>query len=561
MKLRRIAIFCVVFVALSMASYTRTSAVWDEPVHLVAGSAALINHDYRFDPEHPPLLRMWAALPMAMTGAAPFDVSMIERIAPAVWARELHIYASNLLYDGRDADHLLYQSRFMIVLLGCALGAVVFLWALEWAGAVPATVALALLALEPNLSAHFGLVTTDAGFTLLAFAATYALWRTVRQWSWPHVAQTCVLFALAVIAKFTAVLLCGSMLLLIVASAAARRLTLGRALGLIALLGASAFAAIWAIYGFRYAPSADPAWLFAFHRDPEIVRLVPGLSSLVGWIDAHHLLPNAFSEGFLIGQSKAVDRPAYLLGTIAPGGWWYFFPVAILVKTPIAILALAIAGAAFAISRFRADALSAAFVVLPIVVFLGAAMTTHINIGLRHVLPIYPFLMLLTAGAIRWVMTWKPALVRAVITLAIVGTAAESARAYPDTLAFFNTAAGGPDGGSAYLVDSSLDWGQDLKPLKSWMDAHGVSYINLAYFGTAKPAYYGIQATEMPGSAYYAGRGEMRLPGYVAVSQTILRGVYLTPSERRLYATFANRVPVDNVGHSISIFWVEGRWW
>lgn len=558
---RRLTIFALVFVALSVASYTRTSAVWDEPVHLVAGATALENHDYRFDPEHPPLLRMWAALPLLLTGVAPFDPSPIDRAEPAVWATQLHIYASNWLYNGRDADALLYKARFMIVLLGCGLGALVFLWALEWQGMTAATVVLALFALEPNIAAHSQLVTTDAGFAALAFAATFTLWRAVRRWTRGRVAAVCLCFGLAVIAKFTAVLLCITMVLLILAAVAARRLTATRAAALLGLLAVSAVGAIWAVYGFRYAPSADPAWLYAFHRDPAIERQIPRLAGLIGWIDGHHLLPNAFSEGFLIGQSKAIARPAYLLGQISRGGWWYFFPFAVLVKTPIAILVAAVAGLVVLAGRARGDALTAIFVALPVVVFLGAAMATHINIGLRHVLPIYPFLCLSAAPAIRRVLARRPAVARAAVTLVLVAAAAESARAYPHDLAFFNAFAGGPDGGARYLVDSNLDWGQDLKPLKAWMDEHGVDAINLAYFGTAKPSYYGIPAIELPGSAYYEGSAQVRVPGYVAISQTILRGVYLSPADRQFYASFANRQPVDDVGHSILIFWVDRPWW
>ena len=289
------------------------------------------------------------------------------------------------------------------------------------------------------------------------------------------------------------------------------------------------------------------------------------LSKVVGCVDQHRLLPNVFAEGFLFGQLKAVNRLAFLMGKISVGGFWYFFPVAFAVKTPIAILLLLVGGVGALIGLARRGCdnfLTAAFVLLPIVVLLGAAMTTHINIGLRHILPIYPLVLLICAAAVVRAFAHSQTVGRVVAAVAIVATTAEVARAYPDTLTFFNAFAGGPEGGSRFLVDSSIDWGQDLKPLGEWMTAHNVAHINLAYFGTANPASYGINASELPGSTFSFGAStDVALPGYVAISATVQRGVYLPEASRRIYASFDSRTPVAYAGHSIAIYWVDKPWW
>ena len=554
--------FAAIFAALALGSYTQKSAVWDEPIHLTDGYVSLAERDFRVDPEHPPFLRMWAALPLLAAGVNSFDLAAIDRTAPGAWARTLFPVCERFLYTENDADRLLYPARFMIVLLGVGLGVLLFLWANEWLGFRPAVVALVCYTVEPNIAAHASLVTTDLGFTCFMFATVYFLWRTTRAPRWGNVAALTVSFALAVVSKFSAIVL-APVVAVLLALAAFRRTTLTplRAAGLLALLAVTAWLAVWASYGFRYAPSASPGWLYDFQADPLVQARVPGLLRVVTWIDRHHLLPNAFSEGFLFGQAKAV-RNAFLAGNISSQGWWYYFPVAFLIKTPAALIVLIAAGLGVIAVRWRQLGVdNVAFVAVPIAIFLATAMASKMNIGLRHVLPIYPFALLLVAVAARAMLAARAKAGAVVLTALVALAAIEFGRTYPDNLAFFNVLVGGPEHGSEYLVDSNLDWGQDLKPLKRWMDANHVSHINLAYFGTASPPYYGINAALLPGSAYFQPNPRVELPGYVAISATLLRGVYFTSDGREFYRPFQHLTPVASIGHSIFVYWVEQPWW
>src|SRR5262249_38399015 len=147
--------FAAVFLALSAPVLLRSSATWDEPGHLAAGYTEWVAGDYRIDHEHPPLVRLWAALPRVLAGDPQPLTSAIDRVQPTAWlTREQFGFAHDVLYADRAADRRLYSARWMIVALGLLLGALIFLWTREWLGFWPAAAALAMFAFEPNLLAH-----------------------------------------------------------------------------------------------------------------------------------------------------------------------------------------------------------------------------------------------------------------------------------------------------------------------------------------------------------------------------------------------------------------------
>ncbi len=545
--------FAIVFTSLCVFSYTQKSATWDEPQHLVRGCLGW-RGDHRFDPEHPPLLRLWDTLPIRDFKC---DTTVIDKISPDDFAGLGQFqYAQITLYKMNDADRLLYRARFMNVLLGVLLGVLVFAWAYEWLGFWPATGALVLFAFEPNLMAHSSLVTTDLGSTCFIFGTLYFLWRTCRQLSAGNLTGLTVFFVLAIISKFTAILL-APIIIILLGIWAYRYKKIGVAAGIVVGLALAAWLAIWAIYGFQYAPSANPNWLFHFESD----RPLPVAARLVEWADAHQLFPNAFSQGLILTQIKAQSRGAYLAGAINSTGWWYYFPFAFLIKTPVALLALLAGGLILAGKLWRKFLDTPVFIILPALLYVGTAMTQRLNIGVRHILPVYPLAILLGASALTWLLRRE----KQTIALGLIGlfglTGFEFSRAYPDPLSFFNTLIGGPDNGDKYLVDSNLDWGQDLKGLKRWMDANDVRFINLCYFGTADPAYYGIQCALLPGSMLLTTSQMPQLPGYVAISVTNLRGVYFKEHLRRFYAPFLTQRPVVKIGQSILIYRCETSWW
>jgi 4-amino-4-deoxy-L-arabinose transferase-like glycosyltransferase len=549
-----LAAFALLYSILQFNSYTRRSATWDEPMHLTAGYVALTKGDYRVDTTHPPFLRMWSALPLLLMEVREPDTTAIDATTGAAWIEDGYEFARRFLFGQRDADRVLNAARFMVVIVGIVLGMLLFFWAYEWYGLLPAIIALALYTFEPNLLAHAGLVTTDFGATCFIFAAVYALWRVARQPSTGNLAALTASVALALLTKFSGVLLAPIVILLIGLSVRAGQLRTRTAMLIVVVLAATTFVAIWSAYGFRYNPSPDDSWLLTLH-DSTLAARTPALSGIVSWIDGYRLLPNAFTQGVLLSQASLDGWPAFLAGEYRLGGWWHYFPLAFLLKTPIALVILFIVGAAI----LAGQRMRRAFVAVPIVVLLGAAMASSINMGLRHILPIYPFVLLIAAAGAGRIIASRHAFARVAAAIVLTAFIAETAQAYPRPLTFFNVLAGGPENGFRYLADSNLAWGGNLKALKHWMDENGVDHVNFAYFGSGDPAYYGIACTYLPGSPTFAFDfiAKPRLPGYVAISGTVLAGVYLSPPWRAFYRAFWDLEPAAVIGNSTRVYWVD----
>ncbi len=567
--LAAVLVFSILYGWLSMSRAEDQSATWDEPQHMAAGYAALSRADYRLDWEHPPLGRAWAALPLLWTPEVVFDAEHVSWHKGPQWR-----FGHRFVYRDNDADRMLGRSRFMVTLLGIGLGLLVFSWARELFGLTGGLSALVLYTLEPNQLAHAGIVSTDTACSLFYFAASYLLWRLLRRFSWGNLAGLVVFFSLAQITKYSALVLFVVVPVLLALrvlrpgswpaagedSERSTRASRGRAalLVMVMLVSGSAFS-IWAAYAFRYEPTPAPTeFQFEYDTDDRTQLASDPVDQLVRWADTTHLLPAAYARGFLLGRGKAKERRGYLMGETRLGSWWYYFPLTILFKTPLVLLGLGLAGLVLLCAgRLRPRENRSALLVPP-AIFLAAAMFSSLNIGVRHVLPVYPFLVLLAGGAASFLFRRR----RWFLALPAVLLLAEFALVHPYYLAAFNVAAGGPSAGHHLLADSNIDWGQDLEGLGRWMRENEVETINLSYFGTANPAYYGIDCTHMPGSPFFVPKPTMPdLPGYVAVSVTNLHGVYLTPRLRKFYAPLIDREPVTTIGHSIHVYWVDEPWW
>jgi len=265
-------------------------------------------------------------------------------------------------------------------------------------------------------------------------------------------------------------------------------------------------------------------------------------------------------------------RPSFLLGRYSNVGWWYYFPITFLLKTPI--VTLIAMGAALWFSLRRRETWILLFLLLPVGLYVISSMSVHINIGHRHLLPIYPFLYVLSGGL---VVEWrkqnskvrKPLAAASLLAMAIGSLIVFAPPwrpqwVYPHYLSYFNELAGGPRQGYRRLVDSNLDWGQDLKSLRTWLTQRGITEpINLCYFGTADPHYYGIVHLSLPGNYLFEKPidfNQARVPGYAAISATNLQVARFQPQGRAAWADFLSHAKlVDTVGYSIFIYQVGSR--
>jgi 4-amino-4-deoxy-L-arabinose transferase-like glycosyltransferase len=443
--------------------------------------------------------------------------------------------ARDFLYEQNDADTLLLPSRVVNVVVGLLLGLLLFAWAYELFGFQIAGILMFLFCFEPNILAHTRLVTTDMAYVCFTFGALYFLSRFWQYFSWHNVLGLSCFSALALLSKFSALILIpiiGAAFIWRIFSVETwnnaqgldRRARFHRLLLVSGVLLLCSFVLIWGSYGFRYAPTSDGD--FRFSVPVEAKQNAPLVSALVDSADAQQLLPHAYLQGFLRAWTLMnTTNSTYLLGEWSQEGWWYYYPLAFLFKTSCTLLVLF----AFSFCVWRKndgfEPRQLIFIWGPVALVLLLALGAKLNAGIRYLLIIYPLLILASGRIVAYLLKGGR---RWGVGALVVFSALELAQVYPYPLTFFNGFIGGASQGHRYLVDSNLDWGQDLKALKTWMDAEGVEHINLSYFGTAKPEYYGISATHLRGqSAYFTPAGKMgerpKLPGWIAISVTNLK--------------------------------------
>lgn len=560
-----VSLLLAVFGALSLGSALQKSPTADENFHLVAGYCYLKWADFRINPEHPPLVKLLAALPLLALHTDDSALTRESRDQVEVNGKYGWLLANQWLFATNEADKLFLYAKIPMVALGAALGLLVFCWARELYGLAAGFAALTLYVFDPNILAYSALIHTDIPFALMFFGGSYFFWRTAKKITWFNWLMTAAFFSLCAVTKFSFLTLLpiwGLLALSVILSARSLCSPTGSiattrsgkaawmALVCLSLVG-FALAAIWAAYGFRYeAVSGQRSPLLMSAAVEPAAWLRPLILINPKW----HLVPEAWLSGLVYALST-FNRTAYLLGELSGDGFWLYFPIAFAVKTPLATLALLLLSLVIYLLRPWRCA-DEKFLFVPLTVFFGLAVYARMNIGLRHIIAVYPFLFVwLGANAVR---LWEGrSVAQKVGILGLAGWLLGSTlSAFPNYLAYFNDAV---DSRKAYeiLVDSNLDWGQDLKGLKRWMDANGVKRIRLAYFGTADPAYYGIDAVYVPGtwttvmSKNNGGNNAYPDP-YTAISATHLVGIYFAPHNP--YAKFLDRTPVAIIGGSIFVY-------
>lgn len=569
-----VALATAVYGTLAVLSERDKSAVFDEVIHLPPGYAALKMGDHRMNPLHPPLARIIAAVPLLFMDEVRVDPDDLAWRTARPWE-----WGKRFLYRWNDGDRLLFWGRLPIVALGMLLAVAVFLWARRQWGLPASLLALVLCVLSPDVLAHGHLVTNDLPLTLFVFLSVVAfdrlmdgitVWRVIAVALGVGAAFATKFSAFAlppILAALSLVVACREEPLFVAIGAPrevrSRRGKLAVLAAVLVAIGALALVVVWAAYGFRSALSPDPAVDAFMHRGD-----VPPASPVLrigAALTRGRLLPEAWVWGFLNCFKSFESRPSFLLGEYSERGWWYYFPVAIALKAPLPLLVLVAAAAVLAVVR-PARGRGPWFVWLPPALFLALTMTQNINIGHRHVLAIYPFLFVAASrcAAVAWSArgragSWARG---GVAGLALL-YAASVLRVHPHYLAYFNEAAGGPSQGWRWLVDSNLDWGQDLPGLKRYLDQSGIAHVTLCYFGTADPGYYKIASDRLPGYQPPPPSSVTRTvqPGdVVAISATHLQGLYLDPEMQPLMAQFRARQPVATIGHSIFVYRADFAW-
>ena len=548
-------------------SIARLSQTVDEGAHLYAGYQYWKVRDYGLNPEHPPLLKFIAAIPL-------LPMQLQQPHPPTTFSSkaEEYIGGTQLLY-GNDAERILLRARMSASVLSFFLAACIFAAGYEMFGAMAALFALLLCVFEPNLLAHGAQVTTDMAATATIFAAVYALYRYVKK---PTIGRMLVLglvLGVAAVAKFSAAALLPILVVCLVAETlrerlqkaaspehpAARALFLRRSLGcLVAVL--MAWAVIWGVYGFRYAARPGSLQLV-----PTLAQYALQLDSVwrahfILWLAQHHLLPEAYLYGLVDMQVFGSQLSSFLLGKVHRGPTLPYFPMAFLMKSTLPVLLLV---AALPFLRFRGGRpwREILFLAIPTVVFMGVSLLAAQNIGVRHILPIFPFVLLLAALAASALAQHSRAGAYAVAALLLVHVVS-SVRTFPNYIAYGNEAIGGSSRTYRVLSDSNVDWGQGLIEVRSYLKKNHVTdcwFVALGGEVFSHVSYYQLPCKPLPSSfAKLVGAPLPVIPetvhGTLLVSGTEASGIFTGPGPLNPYGELLQRTPDAMIGDCILVF-------
>ena len=533
--------------------YAEFSATADEGNYLVCGIELYQRHTAVLNPQQPPLSR-WAI------GLLPYLSGL--RIESG---RSFFDEGKRLLEEAGDYWQTLTLARAGNLIFVPLLLFYVYRWAGHLYGRTAAIVAVFLVSFSPAVIAHAGLATADLAVTAaLAMAAFHASkWfrdRTIRNACWAGVGA-----GLALSAKYSAIgylplTLAGYGLLTAWAHRSGR--WENRPPGFkpliyqVTLAAGIAFTLIWATYCFDVTPLRHPTRIpnieLGNYTSPDSV-----FGQIADYVTTRVALPmqSFFAGIFLVFRHFFAGHAAYhtaygqfLLGEVKwDSGWWYYFPVALAVKTTLPFLALSLL-ALVLLWRGRREAVrdGSLFVVWAMVSILVVAMSGNLNIGVRHVLPLYPLMAILASSVFKLPEAGSlPSRLRISLAgLLLAGHAAASLSAHPDYLAYFNETARGRE--HAVLGDSNLDWGQDLARLGRYLRQHEIKNISLSYFGPTSPEVVGIKG-------YRRLNTKERPQGWVAVSVLHLQGIYRDPSGED-FSWLAAHAPHAKIGKSIWLY-------
>lgn len=513
---RWLLVACLILLAIQASVQIRLasldSATTDEAVHLSAGYTYLTEHDWRFNPEHPPLIKILAALPLLAIKPrilAPAEdlYNQSDNFFYDSW-RENRVFGEMMMYQsGNNPDQILFWARMPMVALTFILGLVILLIAWRHFGEKAAIIATALYAFNPTVNGHGHLITTDIGIALGFLLTVYSFWRLLGRPSWLNCLWLGLSFGLALLTKHTAIIILPILAMLAILRTLDRTTrpdwqSVGSKTLIVLLI---TWAVIWTGYGWhdRVAPASssisqaitvannESGTNISGPNNPQPVTIVsPKLDHFYSLIQpALVLLPGDYLKGLIMVLGHVSSgQSSFLLGQTSKTGWWYYFPVLLLTKTPLSELILIALGIYLVVKQKAPDwRLGLGFTAAAAMYFL-LAMLSKADLGIRHIMPFFSLIFLAAAAGLAS-ESWRGTKLTIVL---IIWLGLTFGLSFPTYLGYYNELVGGSNNGYKIATDSNLDWGQDLLRIKIYINAHPDQnyYIEYGWLGQSALDYY-----------------------------------------------------------------------
>lgn len=569
------AIMLAIMACLTFGAMRGDALTMDEKSHLPAGYSYVTQKDMRINPEHPPLVKDLAGIgQLAVPGINfPYDSPAWTTMINGQWD-----FGYALLFNSNNpADEMIFWGRLPMIGLLLILGFYLFLWTRELFGNGAGLIALSLFCFSPTFLAHGHLVTTDVAAALGIFVALYYFVGALKKPTMKNIVFAGIALGVAELLKFSSILLYPYLILLAIGYWIIKKIDFKTVFKLLFVSYAVCFLLIGAVYLFHtwnYPPArqvADSTFILSSHG------FKPGVAAVVWAADKPVL--RAYAQYFLgvlmVTQRVTGGNTTYFMGEVSGTGWKTYFPIMYLAKetiifhlfTLIALLWLSTKIRPFApvkkmwgiLTEFITNYLPQLAMFGFLAIYWFASVTGNLNIGVRHLMPVFPLTMALVGGGvatladkIRWRVIAVAALCAAQIFIAFYS--------YPHYLSYYNALAGGSQNGYKIAVDSNTDWGQDLKRLIAWTDQNDIRTIYVDYFGGADAKYYFGSKFQ----AWWCDRSPQDLPSgsYLAVSGTFLqggRGKTAPGSDLKTgcYNWLNDYTPIAVIGHSIFVYHIQ----
>ena len=538
-----------------MGAVRQWSITSDEINHLHAGYRYLTCGDFGWNPEHPPLLKLVAALPllaMHVNDPAPGACGVANSKAIDFRVGHDFIFAND--------ERMLMAGRTAAAVFVFGLLALVWFGARRMFGIEVAVIASVLLVFEPNVLAHGALVTTDMAVSFGFLATVLALYLYFKSRVGFYLILTGLAAGIALAVKHSGVMVIPALLALAVldpvfvpCAGKSRTRRMIENLASVALVGVIAVGVLWTSYGVRYGgrPNRAEVWSNQSIAESESLlatRIIPNLEKA-------HVLPEAYLKGFqdILVDPEVIPRPVFLVGWVYRGGRWFYFPVAALIKFSAVVLIFGL-GACVAWEFWKERRRQLLFVVVPPAIFLGASCASGMNMGIRHILPVLPFLIVFGAAG-TWALVNRHKRGLAICAAALMLHAASSLHAFPNYIAYSNEFWGGPASTYRFLADSNVDWGQSMKEAKAYLDQTRPKSCWVIHAYNDADADYGIPCGET--SEFKMDEPPQHFSGTVIVTASALAGVLNYTGGARTSAMFRNVPPKAKLGGS-ALFVYEG---